>query len=269
MDVPPSGDSVVMRVLSKIVTSSLTWWSLVILALYLLERFDLGVHSLPWNWKKRRSSLKGWMNGSLNHKDSIDGPSTCSNGHIHRPNGISRRTVPIIFHEFIQSQVIPAFRMQCTRKDNGGDFAVLVFTHIDSLQDVTSILFRQITFNGKPLVDSRLTTYPEHYRYDNYIVARSSQTEHPEALIASEVPALLAAYRKAERCYIRNPVPKFGVLYARSMPCSVCTEKIIKSLAGVCRKRTVVAYSDEDTRDGIKNAQRLTNAGFIVVKINP
>lgn len=211
------------------------------------------------------------MNGSINDKDSTDGPSTCnghvSNGHAHGMNGVNRRTVPKVFHEFMQSQVIPRFRKQCTRKDSG-DFAMLVFTHIDSLWDIESVQFRQITFNGKPLVDSKLTTYPEQYRYDNYIVARTSETEHPEALIANKVPALLAAFGKAERCYIRNPVPKFGILYTRSVPCGQCTEKIIKSLAGVCRKQTVMAYSEENTLDGKESIQRLTAAGFIVVKIN-
>ena len=266
MESPSEGDSVLVRMLSRMLHSSITWWSLVVLSLYLLERFDLGMHSFPWNWRKRKEYENGWLNGWIG-KGSIDGPC---NGHIHahRRSGLNR-SVPLIFHRYIRSQVIPTFRKQCVRRGIDKNFAMLVFTHIDSLLDIEQLVFRQITFNGKPLVDSKLTTYPERYRYDNYLVARASESDHAEALIADRVPALLAAYGQAERSHIRNPVPWFGILYSRTMPCGQCTEKIIQSLAGVCRKRTVIVYSEDDDLDGKVNAKRLTKAGFVVVRIIP
>lgn len=257
-----------VRVLHRVATSSLTWWSLLVLALYLLEKFDVGVHSLPWHWRRRRKIslvLKGgWTNGSTETTDGYMVQTCCSR---HASNG----TVPSTFHDFIRSQVIPSFRMQCSgHGTDSEDFAVLVLTHISSLEDVGKVPFRQITFNGKPIVDSRLTTYPEKYRYDNYVAARSSETKHPEALIAGQVPSLLSAYGRAERSYLRNPTPKLGILYTRTMPCDQCTEEIIKSLGGVCRERTVLAYSEEDMRIGsAENRQRLRAAGFTVVRISP
>lgn len=253
------------RLICRILSSPVTWWSLLILALYLMERFDLGVHSLAWRRKRKLSSTLQYMNGSCNHHSADGGPTS--------ENGIHRTGVPTVFHKYIESQVMPTFRGQCP-VGGGGDFAVLVLTQLESLfWDITSLGFRQITFNcKKPLVDSNLITYPERYRYENYVVARSSETEHPEALIARQVPALLEAFRRAERCYIRNPIPKHALVYSSSLPCRQCSEELVKCLSGVCRERTVLAYSrrgTSDSRAAEESLQCLTNAGFTVVKIDP
>lgn len=261
----------VWRLMWTLTTNPLSWWIFTILALYLMERFELGPHSFPWNWRKKQTHLdtNSCSNGSSKHHESTDGPTvamTSVGKHIkcvRKDNGV----VPQIFHRFIQTHLIPTFRMQCKDKDD--QFAVLILSQIDTLHDVGTVVFRQVTFNGTPLVDSRLTTYPEKYRYDNYIVARSAKTEHPEALIAREVPTLLAAFRKVERCYIRNPVPRTGIFYSWNMPCSQCTELIVKSLSGACRKKVVIAYTQENAKEGKKNLQCLVEAGFTVVRINP
>ena len=203
---------------------------------------------------RRLKGLKGPFSNGISHRDECDGDAQAA--------------IPDSFRKFVRSQVIPTFRMHCRNSD--GRFSVLVFSHVSSLRDVGRTSFRQITFNGKPLVDSSQATYPEAYRYENYVVARSNGNEHPEGLIAKEVTALLAGFGRAERCYIRNPVPTFGLLYCSSLPCHACSKKIAESLSRVCRKRMVVAYSHEEgTKEQIRASIRcMVDAGISVTKID-
>lgn len=257
-----NGESGGLGYICNLLSSPVTFWILIILTLQLIERFHLGPHI--FTWRRRRSlSTEPWTNVTC---DFIDGQGLQSNGVGHAQYSANEKTAPSVFQKFIQTKLIPTFCKQCKNKDD--KFAVLVFSQINSLHEIKKLIFKQITFNGKPLVDSRQTTYPEKYRLENYIVAQSSQTEHPEALIAKQVPALLAAFRKSERCHIHNPTPKFGILYSWEMPCPECSKSIIKSLAGVCRRKVVLAYSQESTGEGKENVKRLTDAGITVVKIN-
>ena len=246
---------------SLVFNNPLSWWILILLVLYLMEVLQIGPHSFPWNWKKEKAgkgSSKVCMNGvkgPLYERDECDGDQ--------------QGEAPEAFHRFIRTRVVPTFRKQCVNGNNR--FAVLLFSHVNNLRHVKNTRFRQITFNGKPLVDASLATYPEAYRYENYGVARSNDSEHPEALIAKQVPALLAGFGKAERCYLRNPIPTFGILYTSAAPCSQCTADIIRSLATVCRKRMVVVYDshNDDSKESEteKNFQRMMEAGISVIRI--
>lgn len=272
-----SPQSVVTRLACSVMGSPLSWWTVIILSLWVMEKFELGVHSLPWNyyWRTKKRDLSpvhtngDWRNGFSGHGEDTDGSSdnlhAYSNGVAHL-NGFSRPLVPLQFKKFIRSQVVPKFRMQC--KNSDGRFAMLVFTHLRSLREIQGLEFRQITFNEKPLIDPSVATYPEPYRLENYVVAQATSTEHPEGLIARQIPALLAGFGRAERCFLRDPVPRTGIMYCWEMPCSVCTGLLIDSLSGVCRKRTILAYSQDDTKDGKKNFQRLVDAGISVIKIS-
>lgn len=274
-----SGDSssVMASLASGVISSPLSWWIFIILSLYLMEKFELGTHSLPWNFYRRSKSKveapnhvrerPWWRNNGFSKHDvdeDCSAMSRHSNG-VKCVHGLSRRISLQQFQEFAHSQLVPKFRMQC--KNDNGKFAVLVFSHITSLQDAKDLVFRQITFNGKPLVDAAQTTYPEAYRLENYIAAQGTELEHPEVAIARQVPALLAGFGRAERCYLRNPVPAIGILYCWEMPCSKCTGLLIECLSGICRKRTILAYSKEGTKEGKINFQRLVDAEISVIKI--
>lgn len=281
MDNLGNGESpqfVVTRLACYVVGSPISWWIFIILSLYVMEKFELGIHSLPWNyWRRRRrkgnvSHTKDWRNWFSKDGESVDGSALTdhlyadSNG-VGHVNGLSSRPlIPLQFKKFIRSQVVPRFRMQC--KNSDGRFAMLVFSHISSLHEIQDVAFRQITFNGKPLVDPALTTYPESYRLENYIVAQGTASEHPEVLIARQIPNLLAGFGKAERCYLRDPVPTTGIVYCWEMPCSTCTGLLIESLSGVCRKITVLAYNQDGVEDGKKNIKRLVDAGISVIKLS-
>lgn len=280
--VSSSAESVLARFACHFVGSPFFWWAFVVLSFYLMERFEVGTHLLSWSyWRKRKinnhdvhlceDSIDGPM--MKNHSEQITAPHSHSNGvagnGVAGANGFNR-TLPPNLQEFLHSYLMPTFRMQRSARNTHGKFAVLVFSHINSTHDLQELEFRQVTFKTKPLIDSARSTYPEAYRFDNYVVAQSTESEHPEALIASKVPLLLAAFAKAERCYVRHPVPRTAILYCQEMPCSVCTGLLVESLSGVCRNKTILAYSEGDTevKDGKKSVQRLVEAGISVFKID-
>lgn len=266
------GINLVEVIITSFFTSPLSWWILIIFSLFLIEKFELGPHSFSvcwWTSSKRSKVKQVMMNGAFpQHYDSIDGTSI--NGHdiLHaKSNGVmqTKNGVPLVFHNFIRRQIIPKFSSQ--RQENNEMFAVLVLSRISSLEEIREVKFKLITFNGQPLVNSRLITYPQEYRYENYVVARSGKTRHPEALITKQVPKLVQAYGKSERCYLRNPAPKFGLLYSWFLPCSHCTDLIIERLSGVCKKEMVLAYSHLGGEGDEMNSKRLTDAGFTVVRV--
>lgn len=278
-------------------SSPLCWCALLLLCLYLVERFDLGPHSFPWSgkdktkwwwWLKGKSwsrltaffSSREYEQGQQVKQNSKD----CVNGCLELANGASlchqgdvldddAPIVPPKFRWFIRSKVIPTFRGQCMGADsssNCGNFAMLAFSYADSLQDVHQhLVFKQITFsNRKSLVDPSRTSYPESYRLENYVVARATRDCHPAVSIARKIPALLAAFRKAERSHLRPPTPKTGILYCREMPCLECSRMLAQALSGVCKNETVLVYSQEGVESGKKNFQCLADAGISVVKIS-
>jgi hypothetical protein len=263
-----SPQSAVSRLASTVIGSPLSWWLFIILSLCVMERFELGVHSLPWNYWKRKDTAK---NEYSRYNRDTDGTGSIynhfqANGNcVRHVNGLSRPLVPLQFKQFIRLQLVPRFRNQCRNRD--GRFAVLILSHMNSLRQTQGMEFRQITFDEKPLVDSSLTSYPEAYRLENYIAAQSTATEHPEVSIAQQIPALLAGFGRAERNYLRDPTPNTGILYCSEMPCTACTELLIDSLSGVCRRKTILAYSQDGPNNRKDNFQRLVNAGISVIKI--
>ena len=256
-------------ILCSVFMNPICWWAAIFLALFLIERYQLGTHCFSWpnGAAKNKIERKTFMNGTIRGLDTTDGK--CVNG-MHHSKDIQ---IPYVFHKFVRTKVMSQFQLQCQSSDNR--FAVLVFSRIKNLMDIEKVDFKQITFNGRSLVDSRLSMYPQDYRFENYVVARlgSRDTEHPESLITEKVPLLLSAYGRSERCYLRETTPKFAILYCWAMPCIHCTQLIIKSLSGVCSKGVVVAYSNLTVpggggkKEGEKSHQLLTDAGFIVVNI--
>lgn len=263
-----------------VLQTPLFWWAFIIISFCLIEILDLGTHSLRWTTRVSRD--KAYCNGSVHrYEEETGGP--CGELHqtpdpagrdrmVKKINGhVNQNGVPMVFHNFIQRRLIPTFRSQCQDRDYR--FSVLVLSDITSVQDIEKVKFKQITFNGMPLVDPRKIMYPPSYRYENFIVARPSESEHPEAMIMKEIPALVKAYGLNERCHIRSPTPKFVLLYSWTMPCSACSKLIVKSLSRVCIKRVMLAYSqkNEAEKDSVvrESHQILTSAGFVVVKVDP
>lgn len=261
--------------------SPLSWWLCVLLSLFLINTFQLGPHCFSWSYIRRkvmslRNGTKGCSYDSTDHGD-MNGTSPNHSTALKQGRGINKEDDDsdnhMVLCKFIQTKLIPKFVLQCRDKDD--NFAVLVFSRISSLRDIKRVKFNQITFNGKAQVDCRLTTYPEDYRYENYVVARSDSVEHPESSIMKQIPTLLAAYGKRERCYMEDPKPKLVLLYSLEMPCANCTHQILKSLYKMCssnggRSRVVLAYSqlcDGEEEEGKRNHKRLVDAGFIVVKV--
>ena len=321
----------------QLAKSPTVWWVIVISLLYIIDKFDLGVHSLSWlkilrihrynadeegkedKIIKANGVYAGLKNSELEHnvmrmkngfghstvnehvtqsgnstqnglliqkKDLIQNGDiiknrkanghTVGNGHailnghkIQREYIVENGHVLIVLKNFILNTVIPTFRWQAKGEP---DFSVLVFSNISSMQRIKEINFSLVTFDSMPLVNSKMTTYPQSYRYDNYIVARPSGSNHAEDLIINELKSLIKAYGTKERCFLRNPVPKFGLLYSWTMPCSDCAKAIASSLSKLCSYKFVLVYSQQNyqRRDRTEESLRvLKEAGVLVAKVVP
>ncbi len=282
--------------------SPLFWWIVIISLLYLIERFDLGIHCFSWinklkrhqndgntdcngvhvsrvangihinpdHSKCRESKLKNGctLNGHVRNGHIGNGPirnrQMCS-GHI-----IQNGHVPTVLNHFIRHSVIPTFRPHT--KGTDPDFSVLVLSNISSVGEVKGVHFRQVTFNGRPLVDPALPVYPQSYRFENYMVARPSGCSHAETLIINNLRTLLKAYGVKERCYVRTPTPKFGLMYCWAMPCSKCVQLVVKRLSSICSQKFVLVYSNDNSEQWStiqENQRMMKNAGILVAKIAP
>ena len=256
--------------------SPLFWWIIVFCLFFIIEKFDLGIHCFSWfkNLKKGQADCSnGTVSNSEEQVDGANGFHPISNSDLHdsrttNSHVLQNGHVPVVLHNFVRHKLIPTFSSHSKEEDP--HFSVLVLSNIPSEQKIKEVKFRQVTFNGMPLVDPQRLTYPHSYRYENYIVARPSESEHAEAMIVKELKSLVKAYGVKERCYLRTPVPKFGLLYSRTMPCTECIELVAKTLPSICSQKIVLVYSQESSeeRDIVQeNLRTLKNAGIMVAKI--
>lgn len=283
-------------ILTVILRSPFLWWSVIISLFYLIEKLDLGVHCFSWldrlrrrrrhhhdnnaavcNGKQTLHTVNGIHSGS-NHSECEEskigngctGNGRIRNGHSYSGHVIQNGHVPTVLNDFIRRAVIPTFKPHTEGKEP--HFSVLVLSNISSVGEVKHVNFRQVTFNGRPFVDPKLTVYPQSYRYENYIVARPSGDKHAEALIIKDLQTLLKAYGVKERCYLRSPAPKFGLMYCWTMPCSDCTQLLVNRLSSVCSQKFVLVYSHENSEKWSKvqeSRRTLKAAGILVAKIAP
>ena len=277
-----------MNLVYHFLQTPIFWWAFIFLSFYLIEKFDFGsdCFSLTWirkGWKEACSYTRNdsrcytsivvcpesETDGAIELQPTLDEASSAGDDGYYSDQVLQNGQVQTTLQNFVQKRLIPSFQSHCLEGDDR--FAVLVLSNITNVDDIGEVKFRQVTFNGVPLVDSSRTTYPQSYRYENYVVARPNGSEHPEALIMRQIPALVRAYKQKERCYIRNPTPKFGILYCRTMPCAMCTKLILKFLAGVCSEKTVLAYTQRnvtENRSVIRRSQDLLiSAGFMLVQM--
>ena len=137
--------------------------------------------------------------------------------------------LPDNFHSFITATIIPSFKQQ---RLTGNQFAVVVLLSEKDLHDIFGTTFVPSN-GGKPLLDNSHPSMPHNaINYGNYIVARpSSCSWHSEeeifgySSINSPFSQLWTAYEK-----LNHSPPKCVLLYSWQLPCSRCTDVIIRSL---------------------------------------
>ena len=142
----------------------------------------------------------------------------------------SLASLPNNFHAFINGTIIPAFMNQ---RATGYQFAVLMLLSEDNLRDITRTVFTP-SYLGRPSVNNNHPSMPnDRASYGNYIVARPvDNSYHSEEEIFGKYSSTNSPFIQLWNSYIsRNGTsPKCILLYSWNLPCSRCTNVIIRSL---------------------------------------
>ena len=181
-------------------------------------------------------------------------------------NTRSRVDLPNNFHSFINDRVIPSFKDQ--RASGQYQFSVLLLLSEEDLADITHMPFSPSIHLGQPLVDNIFASMPQDLdSFGNYIVARPSHNSwHSEEVIFSESVILSSPFSCLWDAYVEcsGQYPKCILLYSWNLPCSRCTDVIIRSLGDRLYKETsvIVAHTaywkwSENSAEHRENEDRL------------
>ena len=150
------------------------------------------------------------------------------------PEGLQRvhsqagQVIPRQFNEFIKN-VISLFRGQ---RLQGDQFAVLIFTAESRLNRMGELQFQP----SYPLVNNRYPYFPRD-NLGNYIVARPDGGHHCEAIIFHQRRLLQDIYR--------NVNPRCIILYSWILPCTGCTNEILRYYRNISppRPKMIVIFT--------------------------
>ena len=177
---------------------------------------------------------------------------------------------PDNFRIFITDIIIPSFKKQRLR---GNQFAVVVLLSENDLRNILGTTFVPSN-DGQPLLDNNYGSMPQKAtQYGNYIVARpiSSSCHSEEEIFEnrnSPFSQLWSAYVKHN-----GSPPKCVLLYSWNLPCSHCTDVIIRSLNDDTYRCTsvIVAHTifwrSESEDEHRKNTEKLKKENITVVQV--
>ena len=163
--------------------------------------------------------------------------------------------IPHEFCEFMRN-VISQFRGQ---RLQGDQFAVLIFTTESRLNRMRGMQFHP----SYPLVNNR---YPYFPRDDlgNYIVARP-EGHHSEKIIFHQRHLLQDVYR--------NVNPRCIILYSWILPCTGCTNEILRYYRDISPPRPkmivifTVHWNEQSDEENQRNIDRMGQAEIIVERV--
>ena len=153
-------------------------------------------------------------------------------------------TPPDDFDRFIRETVVPTFEGQ--RHSYQKQFAVLLLVTEEDFK------VNKMKFYPQPLTDNKRLSMPSSKEdYHNYIVARPlNDNRHSEAVILDELDKVWNGFMS----HNDNNPPKCFILYSWNVPCSKCTDLIIRSFNRPLYKSVSViiattAYWDGETHE--------------------
>ena len=182
------------------------------------------------------------------------------------------------FHHFITNTIIPTFSRQ---RSSGYQFAVLLLLSEIDLANIAHMTFFPHDFWGQPFVDKDYPTMPQDVlRYGNYIVAHPRDNScHSEEEIFGKYSSIESPFDNLWNTYVEqnHSFPKCILLYTWNLPCSRCTDVIIRSLEESQYHRTsvIVAHTtywrSESELEHSRNRDKLMNNNISVeqVKYSP
>ena len=152
--------------------------------------------------------------------------------------------LPNNFSRFIIHIIVPFFNEQ---RLTANQFAVVVLLSEDDIDNICGTRFVPSN-GGKPLLNKYHPSMPLNAsHYGNYIVARPNSSWHSEEEIFGKYSSNDSPFSQLWTAYVRRngSPPKCVLLYSWNLPCSRCTDVIIRSLNNNMYRCTsaIVAYS--------------------------
>ena len=152
----------------------------------------------------------------------------CHNISVNRKRTLT--PLPNNFHNFITTIIIPSFEKQ---RLTGYQFSGVVLLSEKNFNNIFSTTFVP-GYGGQPLLDNSHPLMPHNaIHYSNYITARPiSNSWHSEEEIFGKYSSINSPFRQLWTAYMKcnRSTPKCVLLYSWQLPCSRCTDVIIRSL---------------------------------------
>ena len=180
--------------------------------------------------------------------------------------------LPDNFQDFVTDIIIPSFKEQCA---TGNQFAVVVLLSENDLYNICGTTFVP-SDDGQPLLNKYHPSMPLNKTcYGNYIVARPNSSWHSEEEIFGKYSSINSHFCELWTAYMRHnrSTPKCVLLYSWQLPCSRCTDVIIRSLNDSMYRCTsvIVAHTiywrSESEEEHRENEKKLKKENIAVVQV--
>ena len=205
-----------------------------------------------------------------------------STGYVCRDPPVSnidqKRTLsplPNNFDNFITDMVVPSFKKQ--RSTGRYQFAVVILLSENDFDDISDMGFEPSNILGGPLLNNTYPSMPRNAaNYGNYIAARPDSVScHSEEEIFRKYSSINSPFRELWTAYMSHngSTPKCVLLYTWQLPCTRCTDVIIRSLNDDMYRCTsvIVAHTiywrSESEEEHRENKEKLKKENIAVVQV--
>ena len=177
------------------------------------------------------------------------------------------------FHDFVVQKIVPYFNNQRERYQ----FAVVLLLSESEFNNINQTRFTPSNLWGQPILnrDFSLMTQ-DSANYGNYIVTRpSSSSCHTEEEIFGQYSVVGSPFRHLWSAYIKrnSASPKCILIYPRILPCSHCTDVIIRSPGEQPYSNTnvivahTILWKSENDLNHKNNREKLMNKNITVEQV--
>ena len=219
---------------------------------------------------------------SIENVDLHSSSSTDNSSHFNEEDSLHevdfhvsnmKSPLPNQLHKFINKTVIPSFKGQRASKQY--QFAVLLLLSENDYNNITKISFDPCDRSGQPLLDDGHPVMPNNASsYGNYVVARPiDNCNHSEEEIFGKYSNSGSPFTQLWNAYINNngAIPSCVLLYSWNLPCSRCTDVIIRAFEESPYNQTKVivvhtTFWRSETNDK-KNTKKLTIMNITVENV--
>ena len=182
--------------------------------------------------------------------------------------------LPYEFNDFIIQKIIPHFKDQ---RIKNYQFAVVLLLSEKDFKNINRTIFNPSNTSGKPITDNTHSSMPQNSADNgNYIVARpENDSYHSEELIFGQYSVEGSLFSRLWRAYVNNngANPRYVLIYSWNLPCSRCTEVIIRSFREEPYNHTnvivahTICWKSEGDWIHERNRQKLSSKNITVKRV--